>query len=587
MIRCKIIETTRADADAGSRTARAVESDALSFGRAAASKIYLPDPRVRLNHASIERGEDGYLYVEGLGGPVLVDASAVQRVRVGEEQRIDVGPYAFTVTSVTHGPQVPQALVTLEVSHRAAGNAADSAHAERMARNRPLLSIRLWSWLLCLSIGVYLLAVPAWQAYHPVRSAAADVVSPPPAMDALWNPGTISSAHQGFGDDCKLCHTKPFVRVKDSACTACHMQVGPHVRAHGVAQVALQQEAFGGQRCASCHRDHQGVDGMKKIDAIGCVQCHGSIRAHAQTTTLPDIPSLAKHPEFRLSLRSSDAPKEAVRIERTPQLQERSGLKFPHEIHLAAKGIKSPDGPTATGGRVVLECISCHHLDSAQVRYQPVTMGRDCIQCHRIGFDIQGKERQLPHAAPATVVAQLEDMYSALALEQFPAQVVTVNSLLLAPQTKPASTASATAAQWVQERTVAAATVLLDDPKGLCQTCHAVESSAEPAVAPGGVRTWKVRTVVSNNHWLPESKFSHAQHSTAKCASCHAATVSKTSDDILIPPVAVCRDCHADPRAGAVRIDGTKVVSTCEACHSFHSPVMHASLAKTPLTPAP
>ena len=76
MIRCKLVEYTNPDASqTQARMDRAVAGEVLGIGRAASCRIYLPDPRVRLEHAAIRRAEDGYLYLDA-AGPVFVNQRA-------------------------------------------------------------------------------------------------------------------------------------------------------------------------------------------------------------------------------------------------------------------------------------------------------------------------------------------------------------------------------------------------------------------------------------------------------------------------------------------------------------------------------
>jgi predicted CXXCH cytochrome family protein len=63
---------------------------------------------------------------------------------------------------------------------------------------------------------------------------------------------------------------------------------------------------------------------------------------------------------------------------------------------------------------------------------------------------------------------------------------------------------------------------------------------------------------------FPHGEFSHAAHQQEKCTSCHAAETSKHSEDLLMPEIKRCRDCHGDPGADA------KVQSPCTECHGFH-----------------
>lgn len=568
MIRCTIVETTSQPGEAASRVARATVSEVVTLGRAAACKIYLPDPRVRLEHARMARGEDGYLYLEGVGGSVQVDNETHDRIRVAEGQRINLGPYEFAVNAVAHGPQQPQIQLTLQFTHKPAQDAVADGDTHAQGARRSVLNMRSASWSAVLLALAFLLVLPLWQAYQ----AAAKLTTVPQAgMDQAWNPGPISAAHQPIGNQCRNCHTQAFERVKDADCTHCHKNAGPHITAHP----QLQSAIFGEQRCATCHREHQGEDGMKKVDAVGCAQCHGDIKSFTPSAELPDVGDFGKqHPEFRLSMRVTPGPNGIARRVRTPDLKEDSGLKFSHAQHLSPKGIKSPIGPVATGGRVVLECGSCHQLDSAKVRFAPIRMEKDCQGCHRLGVDPQYPTRQVPHAAPESVVTALQDLFASLALEQNPSQVVTVNSLLQGPQIQAAGATTTGAARWVAQKTQAAAKTLFEDPKGACKSCHTIEHQSAPeAMAP-----WKVQPVLTTSIWLPKARFSHAQHANAACTSCHEATTSRNSTDVLIPAIDVCRHCHTGTQVQTRDlIQQDKVASGCNLCHSFHAPVVHVS----------
>jgi hypothetical protein len=573
MIRCTIVETTAQGGETASRVARATLSETLTLGRAAACKIYLPAPQVRLEHASIRRSENGYLLLEGIGGAVLVDGQLQDLVRLALEQVILIGPFEFVVTDLTHGPDCPQPLLKLRFTHKPVQAIPLDTGASNGGFRRSLVGMRSLTWLAALAFTVALILLPLWQAYEPQELA---IGGPPPVkLDAMWNPGPISSAHKNIGNQCKNCHTKPFQRVRDLACVSCHKASGPHIPAHAT----LQAKVFEGQRCASCHREHQGEDGMKKVDAVGCELCHSNVRAVAPTAALPNVGDFGtEHPDFLLTMKVSSAPDVLRRFAHTPALKEASGLKFPHDAHLSILGIRSPKGPTNTSGRVVLQCNSCHQLDSAKVRFQPVRMEQACISCHQLGIDAQSPTRQVPHGQPQAVVMALRDSFSALALEKYPSQVVTVNSLLQGPQIAAAKPLSSSAARWVHAKTLAAATDMFENPKGTCLTCHSVERLAGKGA--DDMPSWKVQPVLGNDHWLPKSKFSHAQHNNAACSACHGAGQSSTSADILIPPISTCRTCHVGTHQRHLNTAlPDKVISQCNSCHDFHSPVVHASFS--------
>lgn len=589
MIRCKLVETIRPDdTQIGARVGRAVSGETLGLGRAAACKIYLPDPRVRLDHALVRRAEDGFLYLEA-AGPVTVNQKNQTSVRLAVGQHISIGPYDFIVEEVDDGPERPDPRLTLSFALRAQALAPGAATLTPAAVgiDSGWLGRRSLAWLLSLVVLV-LAGWPVWHAFQPpVRADARQAARPAPAiawtgwhglpaqartlvstrgrqLDTWWNPGAVSSAHQGFAQDCRACHDKPFERVQDATCTGCHENTGEHI-----GDVTVAQHTFQGQRCATCHKEHQGRDGMRTADTIGCVQCHANVRAYSALTTLGNVSDFAKdHPPFRLSMRQRGAqPPAVVRTVQGPGLRNDTGLVFPHDAHLDPAGIKSPTGPAATGGRVVLECAACHQLDAAGVRFAPVTMARHCQSCHRLSVDPQAPERQVPHAKPADVAVAVREIYASLAVDRYPVNLVTSNALLQRPGGQLPASQLTTAGRWVAQSSRTTFAAMFEKANGVCTTCHAVQRDPARGVGPA---VWQVAPIVATTHWLPQSRFSHADHTNADCTSCHGAARSDNAADILIPDIASCRTCHA----GAQK-DAQKVVSQCDSCHGFHPKQAH------------
>lgn len=586
MIRCKLVEYANPDAtQTGARVDRAVSGETLGLGRAASCKIYLPDPRVRLEHASIGRAEDGYLHLEA-AGPVFVNQRPQSNTRLSVGQKITIGPYDFVVESVEDGPNRPNAELTLSFAQRSFSS-VQIAHIEAQAVGglRPSwVTRRGLAWVLSLAVLLFGAALPVWHAFHsqpptarePTQMALQVTARPDfqtkalewvqastARLDTFWNPGPISSAHQTFARDCRACHERPFERVADTTCTACHKNTGAHVP-----DKMLDHDTFQGQRCATCHKEHQGLAGMRTVDAISCEQCHGKIRTYSPLTALSDISDFGNnHPPFRLSIRQVGNPAAVQRTLQGASTRNDTGLKFPHALHLAKAGIKSPSGPVATGGRVVLACAGCHVPDAAGVRYEPVRMDLHCQACHRLTVDPQAPERQVPHAKPELVVTAVREIYASLAVDRFPVSLVTVNSLLQRPNPHNAPAISTNASRWVQEQSQNALTAMFEKSTAVCKTCHDIEKRKDT----GGKQTrWQVRPVVTTDHWLPKSSFSHVQHKDAACASCHNAEASGSASDILIPGIETCRTCHAGVQA---RQD--KIVSRCDSCHGFHAKTEH------------
>ena len=144
-----------------------------------------------------------------------------------------------------------------------------------------------------------------------------------------------------------------------------------------------------------------------------------------------------------------------------------------------------------------------------------------------------------------------------------------------------------------RERALLVATDLFE--RRACADCHEVRrggTAAQPV--------WRVTRVTLPESWMPHARFDHAAHGTSltPCSTCHAAEKSAQADDLLMPTIETCRDCHggedgtAAPSQAAERRAGTaaKVPSACIDCHGFHdpeqphwrSPALERALARLP-----
>ena len=98
-----------------------------------------------------------------------------------------------------------------------------------------------------------------------------------------------------------------------------------------------------------------------------------------------------------------------------------------------------------------------------------------------------------------------------------------------------------------------------------CANCHVVTKDESNSDAP-----WQVAAVELTESFQPHANFSHAAHQTeiSGCDNCHAATSSTTAEDLLIPGIDTCRDCHGSGISN--RNAAQQTPSTCVMCHSFH-----------------
>ncbi len=544
MIRCRLVEVTRSRSGKPLRAERVVAGDPLRVGRGADCQVHLPDPRINLHAAAVHRGSDGTLHLESEASSLKADGVFEQRLKLREGLQFHLGPYLFEVEPAGEGQDL---VLAFELVQPLQDDLERLSAASRTSLEQAGFSKRRAALVLGAVVLLVFLALPVLYAVSPsVRMAVAHL---PVAPDQSWSPGPMSAAHRGFGNDCSQCHQVAFVQVRDQACTRCHEGMGPHV-----ADAVVQAEVFSDSRCASCHREHKGETGLARGDPNQCTDCHGDIRAHAPSSSLVAIADFGTdHPPFRLSLADGSGSVVRVRQDDVAAAVERSGLVFPHDVHVAASGVKSPEGT------VQLACIDCHAPDESGVRFKPIAMQSHCASCHRLDFEPAVTTRQVPHGDPAAVMTALREFYSAVSIGETPIDVVTMDGAVRRPGARADAQQRQQAAAWVEAKTQAIAKELFEER--VCQTCHVI--SHDPAAAA----PWAVSPVNLGTRWLPGARFEHDRHGSFECSSCHAVAASASSQDIAIPALSDCRSCH-----GGASPAPHQLASTCATCHGFHLP---------------
>jgi hypothetical protein len=190
-------------------------------------------------------------------------------------------------------------------------------------------------------------------------------------------------------------------------------------------------------------------------------------------------------------------------------------------------------------------------------------MDKHCQECHRLSVDAQAPQRQVPHTDPKGVAVAIREVYAGLAVDRFPVNLVTSNTLLQRPAGSDVAAESVQASRWVSEQSARALTGMFSAPNGVCTTCHAVKVT-QPNATQDVVR--EVARILMTRHWLPGSRFTHASHEISNCEECHRARASKDAADVLIPDLDTCRSCH-----GGNQASGGKIISRCDSCHGFHA----------------
>ena len=386
-------------------------------------------------------------------------------------------------------------------------------------------------------------------------------------VDKLWNPGhPLDQAHQAWASDCKACHSLPFVQVQDKDCKACHQNASDHVD-QKITTVSALKEAT----CASCHRDHNGLDGLsqqnKQYMSTNCASCHSDIKkSYAKTETLDVEDFATKHPEFRYTLLEHPNSQKLVRTRMSKHgLTEPTGLKFPHDVHLDEDGVKSPKG------KVEMNCASCHTLKADGQHFEPVTMKNHCQSCHDLKFEPAVSNREVPHGSVELVLNTLREFYSYVQVNTVPVDEKPLTPLinLVRPGEDAPEVASYIRSN-VGSRNQAAFSAEALFEKTSCNLCHEVKKliGQGKTGTPGkDLPQYEIGAITPSHTWLVSSEFNHAQHRLAECSDCHAAKQSKKSEEVLMPSIKTCHDCHTGKQA-----ESNKLVSDCGLCHGFHQP---------------
>jgi predicted CXXCH cytochrome family protein len=426
---------------------------------------------------------------------------------------------------------------------------------------------RLFSWaLLLVALGLFLV----WPAGKVFDLPWASLPAPAWASDRAWNPGALMLAHQPLEGKCEACHQVAFQQTADSACLECHQKIGHHV-----AQSLRPASLFDGVRCAECHRDHKGLKARHRDDDRFCVDCHQDIQKRAPGVESKNVADFAReHPPFRLTLPADKGgPVNRVRQEKSP-VTHRSGLLFPHDVHLDRGGVKHPDK-----GTIQIDCEACHRPDTSKRSFEPISMGRHCQECHKLEFEPAVTNRQVPHAAPAEAMTVVREFYANLALngvqDSFQKAFGVPGEGLLRRVGDPSPAQRQNALAIAQRKADQVAEELFEIRS--CKTCHELIREDMPQG-----RRWTVTRVLNGHTWMPQARFDHKAHAQSKCGDCHDVAKSKRAEDLAMPTIETCRECHAGSKPVLDRL-----TSNCLLCHGFHEHANPWDPSFKPKSPTP
>lgn len=535
--------------------------ETLTIGRAANQAIFVNDLRAALEHARVVALGGGRYRIESLVAAGLrIDGRFEQAATATAGSSLEVGNTRITLVDP---PKDFEAAVEVALVDKTEVAAREQSEALPQSLVDAGLGKRKAAWVLLLSALLIGLILPA--AAHFVPTFRSLVKSLPMVGQNAWDTGPLASAHHTMARDCQACHGTPFAVVQDDKCIVCHTQTAAHAdpRKFPLPEIAAA-------RCAHCHRDHNGDSGLVRADQELCSDCHRNLSLRTRgESKLADVSDFGtNHPQFQVLLPEwaadgSFAPRR-VSLDEAP-LQEHSGLKFPHATHLRAAGMQAPDGIKH------MVCGDCHIAEPGGARMQAIDFETNCQRCHRLDFDLRIPDRQVPHGKLAEVQFMLDEFYAKVALEGGYDDVkapVIVRQRRRPGQPPASQQEQREALEWARNKSRETTDSLFNGRA--CGVCHQVARS-EAATGPA----WSVAPVRVSGSWFAKASFTHARHATMQCGDCHAARLSMSSADLLIPdigavgmptgsPPYACRACHGGERAG------DRLGSTCTACHGFH-----------------
>ncbi|HCO91167.1 MAG TPA: hypothetical protein DIT40_09365 [Alphaproteobacteria bacterium] len=538
-----------------SRKPEELEAETLRFGRATNAEVYLADPRVRLEHAVLHHRPGGIFVEAEEGADIRVNGISVPSRAVDIGDVIAVGPYDITIVEAPEGKDVA---IDVELVRPLSDDyEALTARSVTSLAGRGV-SKRVWSWGLALAIiALFLIAPIVFFTLHEEPKPRSEIAF---RLDQSWDSGPISTAHRFISMQCNVCHEAAFVQVKDEACFTCHEKITHHFdpQAPELAEVGLYQDAAG-SACQSCHKEHNGDAAISIMQDSFCADCHADIEADAPKTQLLNASNFEdEHPEFRplVMLDPVAQRSERISLNEPDKLVERSGLRFPHDVHLKKDGIRGPKG------REELVCASCHVSEPSGASFFPIEMEAQCERCHQLKFEPRRPDRVLPHGQVDNAQLLIREFYSDFALRGGAGDSGGKEELIIRrrPGSEPVKQeiVKADPKQWAEQQ----ARKVADQAFGrtMCGTCHEV-MTGEGA----GPLNWSVVPASVSNRWLPGGRYDHKAHfEIVECENCHAADKSHLATDVLLPKIEICQDCHSGENAA------DKVPSNCVSCHDYH-----------------
>lgn len=552
-------------------------ADVITVGSAPAQLIQLRGEAIKHSHAIIKLMA-GKLVIQGIEKSTFLVNGAEQKkceLAIG-----DIVLFNTHKLQVIEPPAGFDAALELDLDDDLQSQSLETAYVTDLSGT--VLSKRVPAYWFSLIVVLLALAWPISSHFlrdSPVNMDGVATFNSSNHGDQLWSSGPLLPAHQlAIGDDCSVCHKKPFEKVQNESCVSCHQSTANHsdgevLAMHGGGDTQGlfdNHKNLGAGECQSCHKEHNEPAAIIVSADKLCVDCHQqALGGSGDDVGTPVVTGFsgAAHPAFKLNYVLPTMVKmgTGLSVEWDSQLLEKSAgqkdlsnLKFPHDIHLNGEKVQMAD----TGDAML--CSSCHALKADGEHFEPLTMEKHCSSCHDLSFAAEQPDRQLPHGQPELIVQTIEEHFVRVYTDpQY--QAKGSERRRLPGKSRQGSACTDTPFNCGMQRATAEAAIQFTQ-RG-CVTCHEVtDNQSEDLYA-----RWLVLPVNINPDWHKRASFDHASHLTQSgqtanqvCSSCHEAELSSTSTDVLIPDIENCLTCHGD-----VSVD-EKIQVNCISCHAYH-----------------
>ncbi len=310
-----------------------------------------------------------------------------------------------------------------------------------------------------------------------------------------------------------------------------------------------------------------------------CIKCHASFEQHPEFALHrpwpPDRPTAESDEMMYRELLGIAEFRESTSGTPGVRWRDKANLHFNHKEHLKplnAVWDKQSDSESSPK-TVQLQCSDCHREDATGLYMRPIVFEEHCQRCHPLRFSGKLSNEPLPHEKPEIVHGVLRDRLMNY-LRDHPEELDSSTETRPRLLNRSPQPSAKDEWNWVEEELRLIETAVFQTvpksgavPKNNpCQKCHVArgdESSIGFQIVPPNIPS----------RWLAHSRFDHGKHRDVACIVCHhdeggATSLESTSvEDILMPKLQVCQNCHGATNILPTARYGRK---NCVECHQYH-----------------